>query len=121
VRAFAFLNGVAMGHRCQETDPCERERTVRKVRKDGRKSMRRARGLDPPVCRVFRQVQYLRAIREERRAANTQIESPHVELSERRDEVRGCQALACRKRRRPGKEFGICESANERKSRHVPV
>ena len=53
---------------CQQADGRERQRSFAQHVQDDRKLPRRARGFNPPVCRMLGEMQHLRAIGEERRA-----------------------------------------------------
>src|SRR5262245_7719521 len=70
--------------------------TTGELLQNHRKPAGRACGLNPTVRCALREVQNARAIREQRRAAFTEIQAPLVEYSEVRDELRGCVALVLR-------------------------
>ena len=75
--------------RRKERDRRQRQRPVGQPLKEHRESPRRACGLDPSIGGVLRQVQHVRAVREQRRAPGLEVESSRVELGQQRDELRG--------------------------------
>ena len=70
------------------------------------------RGLDSPVRRMLRQMQHLRAVGEERRAALAQIQPALVELREQRDQADRRFALAC------GRDLDFCKELEVRELRY---
>ena len=74
--------------RREECDRRERHRAVAKQIQDNRKSARGARGFDPSVGGVLREMEHLCAIGEQRRAALAEIQTPDVDLDEQGDQPR---------------------------------
>jgi hypothetical protein len=79
--------------RREEPHACQVHQAVSEESENRWKPTHSARGFDPSVGFVLREVQYLRAICEERRAALVEIKTAGVDFSERRDELRGRRAL----------------------------
>ena len=80
----------------QQSDRRQVERALREAFQDHRKAAGGARGLDPVVGLVLREVQDLVAVREQGRKAFPQVQVPGVELDEMRDEARGRTAFGLR-------------------------
>jgi hypothetical protein len=93
---------------------------ARRARTDGQR--RAARGFDAAVRGVLGQMQYLRAVREERGAADSEIEPALVEFGQGGDQLRRAAALRGGQIRDAGEERGISE-VGERSSLcvHAPV
>jgi hypothetical protein len=66
----------------EQADRRQVDRPVRQQRQDDWKTSRYASGLDPSVGRVLREVQDLRAVGKERRAALAEVEPPFVQFGE---------------------------------------
>jgi hypothetical protein len=78
-----------------------------------------ARGLDPSVGSVLGQMKNVRAVREERGTALTEVETTRVEFSEGRYEIGGCQALVCSKSFDLSEQFLVREFRGNMNRRHV--
>lgn len=72
---------VIFGREMRSQQPHDRqaEGALRQQVENDRKASRRAGCLDPAVGRVLREMENLRAVREERRASFAQVESPSVQ------------------------------------------
>jgi hypothetical protein len=73
---------------CQQSDRRQVDRALGEQVQNYRKAPRCAGRLDSMIGGMFRQIQELRAVGEEGRAAGAEIQPPRVELGERRDHPR---------------------------------
>ena len=72
--------------RCQERDGGERHRSVGQQVQHDWEPARCTRGFDAPIGRVLREMQNLRAVSEEGRAALAEIQPAFVQLRQQRNE-----------------------------------
>ena len=69
----------------EQPDRGQRHRAVCEQIDDAWEATRGTRRLDTPVCGVLREVEHLRAIREERRATFTEVQPARVQFDQRCD------------------------------------
>jgi hypothetical protein len=78
---------------------CHADGSIRDQVEDGRPLRRHAGGADPVVGGIFRKVQRLRAVGEQRRVPFAEVQPAGIELRERRDQRRGGVPLLSREHR----------------------
>ena len=82
--------------RLQQRDSCQRESAVSDQGQDRWKTPRGSRHFDAVIGGVLGQVQHLRAVCKQRRAALTEIELSHVEFTQEREEFSGGKPFIAR-------------------------
>ena len=99
----------------------ERHRTIGEQVQNDRIPARRPRGFDSPVGRVLREVEHLRAVREERRAAFTEIEASRIEVGEQGHKPCGRVPLALRGGLHRREQLRVRQMRDGLECRHAPL